>query len=78
MVEDSRGAKEAMSKAVADLQKLYNERPNNFLIRVFFDTKSDEIVDVFADGPRIDTSKLREVLSTIYPSFDEKWKEIKI
>jgi hypothetical protein len=78
MVDDSRGAKETMSKAIADLQKLYNERPNNFLIRVFFDTKSDEIVDVFADGPRIDTSRLREVLSTIYPSFEEKWKEIKI
>ncbi len=78
MAENSREAKEIMSRSIADLQKLYNERPNNFLIRVFFDTKSDEIVDVFSDGPRIDTSKLREVLSTIYPSFDPKWKEIKI
>lgn len=78
MVEDSRGAKETIGKSIADLKKLYLDRPNNFLIRVFFDTKSDEIVDVFADGPKIDTSNLREVLSTIYPSFDEKWKEIKI
>lgn len=78
MAENSREAKEAMSKAITDLQKLYDERPRNFLIRVFFDTKSDEIVDVFADGPRVDTSRLREVLSTIYPSFDEMWKEIKI
>ena len=78
MVENTREAKEAMSKAVSDLQNLYNDRPNTFLIRVFMDTKSDEIVDVFSDGPRMDTSGLREVLSRIYPSFDEKWKEIKI
>lgn len=78
MVDSSREAKETISKAIADLQKLYIARPNNFLTRVFMDTKSDEIVDLFSDGPRIDTSRLREVLSTIYPSFDEKWKEIKI
>ena len=78
MVDNTREAKEVMSKSITDLQTLYNERPNTFLIRVFFDTKGDEIVDVFSDGPRIDTSKLREVLSRIYPAFDEKWKELKI
>lgn len=78
MVDNTREAKEAMSKSIQDLQNLYNERPNTFLIRVFFDTKGDEIVDVFSDGPRIDTSQLREVLSRIYSSYDEKWKEIKI
>ena len=78
MVDNTRDAKEVMSKSIQDLQNLFNDRQNTFLIRVFFDTKGDEIVDVFSDGPRIDTSKLREVLSRIYSSYDEKWKEIKI
>jgi hypothetical protein len=78
MVDNTREAKEVMSKSIQDLQNLYNDRPNTFLIRVFFDTKGDEIVDVFSDGPRIDTSQLREVLSRIYSSYDEKWKEIKM
>jgi len=78
MVDNSRDAKEVISRSIQDLQKLYNDRPNTFLIRVFFDTKGDEIVDIFSDGPRIDTSQLREVLSRIYSSYDEKWKEIKI
>ena len=38
----------------------------------------NEIVDIFADGPRIDTSELREVLSKISPLFDPKWEKIKI
>ena len=78
LVDNSRDAKEVMARSIEGLQDLYNDRPNTFLIRVFFDTKGDEIVDVFADGPRIDTSQLKDVLSRIYPSFDEKWKEIKI
>ncbi len=78
MVDNKREAKEAISKSITALQNLFNDRPNTFLIRVFMDTKSDEIVDVFADGPSIDTSQLRDVLTKIYPSFNEKWKEIKI
>ncbi len=78
MVDNTRDAKEVMSKSIQDFQNLYNERPNTFLIRVFFDTKGDEIVDIFSDGPSIDTSQLKEVLSRIYSSYDEKWKEIKM
>ena len=35
MVDNTRDAKEVMSKSIQDLQKLYNDRPNTFLIRVF-------------------------------------------
>ena len=78
MVDNSTEAKESMLNSIVGLEKLYNDRPNNFLIRVFMDTKSDEIVDIFSDGPKIDTSKLKAVLSKIYSSYDEKWGEIKI
>ncbi len=78
MVDDSRKGKETISQSIIDLKKIFDARPNTFLIRVFMDTKSDEIVDIFSDGPRIDTSQLREVLSKMFPSFDPKWKEIKI
>jgi hypothetical protein len=78
MVDDSRRAKETISQSVIELKKIFDDRPNTFLIRVFMDTKSDEIVDIFSDGPRIETTELREVLSKIFPSFDPKWKEIKI
>ena len=78
MVESNRDAKIAISKSIIGFETLYDERPNTFLIRVFMDTKGDEIVDIFSDGPRIETTELREVLSKIFPSFDPKWKEIKI
>ena len=78
MVDNSTEAKESILNSIVGFDILYNDRPNNFLIRIFMDTKSDEIVDLFSDGPKIDTSKLKEVLSKIYPSYDEKWSKIKI
>jgi len=78
MVDDKKGAKESIAKSIIDLQKLYNDRPNTFLIRVFMDTKSEEIVEIFSDGPRVDITELREALSRIFPSFDSKWSDIKI
>ncbi len=78
MADDKRKAKETISRSIIELKKIFDSRPNTFLIRVFMDTKSDEIVDIFSDGPRIETTQLREVLSKIFPSFDQKWKEIKI
>ncbi len=78
LVDDKKGAKESIAQSIIDLQKLYNDRPNTFLIRVFMDTKSDEIVDIFSDGPKISITELREVLSRIFPSFDVKWSDIKI
>ncbi len=78
MVDNKMEAKEAISNSIINLENLFNDRPNTYLIRVFMDTKSDEIVDIFSDGPKIDTFKLREVLSKIFPALDPKWKEIKI
>jgi len=78
MVDSKERGKQAISESIIGLEKIYDTRPNTFLIRVFMDTKSDEIVDIFSDGPRIDTSELREVLSKISPLFDPKWDKIKI
>ncbi len=78
MAEQPKEAKEVIANSVISLEQIYNDRPNTFLIRVFMDTKSDEIVDIFSDGNIVDTNKLREVLLKIFPSFEPKWKQIKI
>lgn len=78
MAEDPMNAKKAIAESVTSLEQIFNNRPNTFLIRVFMDTKSDEIVDVFSGGPQVDTTELREVLLKIFPMMEPKWKEIKI
>ena len=78
MSDDAKEAKKNMAESLMKLQNVYNRRANAFLLRVFMDTKSDEIVDVFSDGPRTGTANLKELLLKIYPTFNTKWEKIKI
>ena len=59
--------------SLADLNK---SRPNSFFMRVFFDAKSDEIQDVFRDGPKISISETVSVLNRIAPMHSSKWRTI--
>ncbi|MDY7395480.1 DUF4835 family protein [Aureibaculum sp. 2210JD6-5] len=78
MNDDKKKAKTNISNAVLTLKNIYNTRPNAFLLRVFMDTKVDEIVDIFSDGPRINAVNLKETLLKIYPTYSDRWDKIKI
>lgn len=77
MTMDVAKAKRNMEKSVRSLKSIYDRRPNALLIRIFMDAKSDEIVDVFSDGPRFDASQLTEDLSKMSPINLSKWNTIK-
>ncbi len=65
---------------LTSLQKflpLYKRRPNAFLIQTFFDAKSDEIVDIFSQGPEIELKNSIKILNKIAPYFGPKWKKIR-
>lgn len=77
MVDDKMNAKDNIKSSIIDLKKLFDSRPNTYLVRIFFDTKSDEIEDIFSDGPSTDISQLKEALSKMSPTNEAKWKNIK-
>ena len=76
MSRDIKKAKQSIFEAVTILKSIYDARPNAFLLRVFMDSKADEIVDVFSDGPRFDTDKLKDDLLKISPINASKWNDI--
>ena len=53
MADDLPTGKEGVKNAILTLSKIHSVRPNSYLTRVFFDTKSDEILSVFSGGPSI-------------------------
>ena len=63
--------------AINYMQKLKEQNRNSdFLIKVFFDTKSDEIVQIFTAGPPVNTSFVVNKLRNLAPNYDFKWDEI--
>lgn len=77
MAQDLKTAKEKIKVSLFNIGKLNSVKPNAFLTRVFFDSKSDEIVSVFSGGPSINIADLTENLNRVSPLNSTKWAAIK-
>lgn len=77
MHKDKKQAKQKIAESIGFLKTIYDSRPSAFLLRVFMDSKADEIVNIFSDGPNYDTFKLKEDLLKISPLNAGKWNDIK-
>lgn len=77
MAQDLKTAKEKIKASLFNIGKLNSVKPNAFLTRVFFDSKSDEIVSIFSGGPSINIADLTENLNRVSPLNSTKWAAIK-
>jgi hypothetical protein len=77
MSQDLKSAKEKIKISLINLGKVNAVKPNAFVTRVFFDSKSDEIVSIFSGGPSISITDLVESLNKTSPLNASKWALIK-
>jgi len=77
MFKNKELAKKNMAKSIINLRSIYSSRPSSFLLRLFSDTKTDEIESIFKDGPKINTVDLKEMLMRFIPANNESWNAIK-
>ena len=77
MTTDLIKAKKGVLFSLEKFLPLYKRRPNAFLIQTFFDAKSDEIVDIFSQGPEIEIKQTLKTLNRVAPYFGPKWKKIR-
>tara|TARA_B100000768_G_scaffold182014_1_gene208424 strand:- start:1789 stop:2682 length:894 start_codon:yes stop_codon:yes gene_type:complete len=77
MHEDKLLSKKNIANSIVSLERMNRRIPNSMLIKIFFDTKSDEIRDIFSAGPYIDTGKLFNQLNRMAPFFSNKWTNIR-
>jgi len=68
--------KQVIAGSLRLFETLIKRRPNAFLIQTFFDAKSEEIQNIFSDGPKIDIVKLKETLNKVAPFYSNIWNEI--
>jgi len=76
MATQSKKAKQEIVNSILLLDQMYKRRPNSYILRVFFDSKSDEILDIFSGGPKIPVANLISTLSKIAPNHSDKWRNI--
>ena len=70
-------SKQTIEDSVLKVENIFNKTVGNYLIRLFFDAKADEIVNIYADGPRTRNAiNLVESLKKISPNNNSKWRNI--
>ncbi|RXR19245.1 DUF4835 family protein [Flavobacterium amnicola] len=76
MANNPKEGKENIKRALKSLTEVAAVRPNAYLTRVFFDAKSDEILNIFTDGPKVDVTQVIESLNRLSPTNSSKWGQI--
>tara|TARA_R110001632_G_scaffold116951_4_gene228800 strand:+ start:12759 stop:13643 length:885 start_codon:yes stop_codon:yes gene_type:complete len=77
MAENKASAKQVIESNIISLDRLFNKVIGNPLLRSFFDAKSDEIVNLYSDGPNTRSKqRLLVVLQKISPNNSSKWRKI--
>ena len=74
---DAKIAKQSLENSIITLDRLFNKVIGNPLLRLFFDAKADEIVNLYSDGPNTRSKqRLLAVLQKISPNNSAKWRKI--
>ena len=76
MADNPKDGKAKIASAIADLKTMNQRRPNSFLLRVFFDSKADEIEQIFSSGPSVNITDVIDALNKLAPTHAAKWRNI--
>ncbi len=76
MSEKKDQARNNIISALEGLRTLYRKRPDSYLLQIFFETKSDEIVNIFKKATPQNKRRVVELLSQIDPARQDDYRTI--
>ena len=65
-----------IAESIILLRNSFNQRSRGYLFQIFFDTKTDEIVNVFSQGTLMQADELVNLLNQMSITNSEKWQKI--
>ncbi len=74
--ENMNDGRASITNKLNDLKKVYNDKPNSFLMQVFFTTKADEMVSLFSQATADEKNRAFTVLSLVDPANTMKYQAI--
>ncbi len=77
MSEEKEKAKKVIINAIKDIREVDSQRPNSAMVRLFFDAKAQEILNVLNGGPKMDIADVKGMLYKMAPVHSRKWERIR-
>lgn len=76
MASDLEGGRKVVFESLKSLDKIWSQRPNAFLLQVFFSTKRNEIMDMLKATKAVDKVEILPILKKVDPSQASKYDQI--
>ncbi len=65
-----------IANSLRDIQKVFRRRPSLYILQMFFDSKSDELVNVFSKSYPDERARVLAILNEVDPSNGSKYEKI--
>ena len=65
-----------IAESLRDLQKVFRKRPSTYILQMFFDSKVDELINVFSKSYPDERNRVLTILNEIDPSNGSKYARI--
>lgn len=69
------GRKNAID-ALTGIEEIFKQRPNSFLLQVFFNSKRDEAINMLKDAPKAETTNIVQIMRKVDGAYASRWDEI--
>ena len=76
MAEKSDDARYEITEALEELRGIYRENPSAFILKLFFDAKSDEIIKIYSEAFPNEQARIIKLLTEIDPANSTKYQAI--
>ena len=69
-------ARSSITDNLSDLKKVYQDKPNSFLMQIFFTAKADELINLFSQATNDEKNRALQVLTLVDPANTLKYQSI--
>lgn len=71
--------RDGITEALLDIQKVYRDKPDNYLffLKLFFDAKADEIVNIYLEAPEQERMRAYQILMEVDRLNEKKYTKLK-
>jgi hypothetical protein len=76
MSDEKDEARLVITKSLEDLRRVYRDKPGSLLLTIFFNSKADEIVNIYSKAYPDEKAKVSNLLNEIDPAHSNKYQAI--
>jgi hypothetical protein len=76
MADKTEEGRAAIAESLRGVQQVFRRRPSTYILQIFFDSKSDEIVNIFSKSYPDERNRILAILNEVDPSNGSKYQRI--